>query len=160
MKSTAVSQKSTLVTSAEVPKSTDAEITVSAEPERLVLLLAAPGQIRRSVAQALKAHRLPVRAISRPSELWNAEMPTPPACLLCEHAPSRGFDAVEIIQGIEERMWLLPTVVLASEWTLPEVVRTMKAGAESLIPTDGDMAGLPAAVDAALESAAAQADWH
>lgn len=129
-------------------------------PKRLVLLLTASGQIRRSVAQALKSHRLPVRAISRPSELWNDDMPTPPACLLCEHAPSRGIDATEIMQGIEERMWLLPTVVLASEWTLPEVDRTMKAGAETLIPTGGDMAGLSAAIDAALVSAATQAEWH
>lgn len=75
-----------------------------------------------------------VRVSSDADELLNGEPPQVPACLLLDLHLGNGGCGMWVHEKMRRDGWEIPTLFLASTWTVQTIVDTMRAGAEGFIP--------------------------
>jgi FixJ family two-component response regulator len=118
-----------------------------------VWLLVADAKLCAEVRAMLDAHGYRHRVIADSDALWETGPPLVPACLLCSHPLPDGLTGFQMLGGIRQRGWLLPTVLMAGDWNVPEVVKAMRAGADNFLTLPLDPAELLEAVGHALGEA-------
>jgi FixJ family two-component response regulator len=69
-----------------------------------------------------------------------------------------GLTGIHILEGINQRSWPLPTLLLANQWTVPDVVQAMKAGADNFITLPYEIEELLLAVEQSLKQS--QQKWE
>lgn len=98
-----------------------------------LLLLTVEPELSREISGMLESKGYRHEIIRNPHELWKKGRLSSPACLLCSHSLQDGVTGFHFLEGIEQRCWSLPTILIDSQWDVPHVVKAMKSGAENLL---------------------------
>lgn len=121
--------------------------------EPMVLLLTDDPQVQKQVTDALHATACRLQVLAEPVDLWAMGFPTTPSCLLCSHPLRKGITGFDVLQGIREHEFPLPTLFLAADWNVDLVVQAMKAGAVDFLTLPLDADRLREAVELAVREA-------
>lgn len=128
----------------------------SSEPR--VLLLTEDPQVERHVKNALDLGGYRLQVMADPREIWLLDILQAPTCLLCCHPMRNGASGFDVLKGIHQRGFLLPTLFVATVWHVDLVVKAMKSGADDFLTLPLDSARLRSAVDQSLQKAIQQWD--
>jgi FixJ family two-component response regulator len=133
------------------PLHADGVGNVAAEPR--VLLLTDDPQAQKQVKDALHATGYRLQVLAEPADLWAMGFPPAPTCLLCSHPLRNGITGFDVLEGIRERAFPIPTLFMAADWNVDLVVQAMKAGAIDFLTLPLDSNRLGGAVEQALQEA-------
>lgn len=119
----------------------------------VVMVLAASSDFRGQVCGILQGLGYRPQVLADAAALWDLGQPHASSCLLCSHPLPDGTTGLQMLREIRKRQWLLPTILLASEWDVPLVVNAMREGADDFLTLPLDTALLRDAVTHALSEA-------
>jgi FixJ family two-component response regulator len=123
--------------------------------ERTVMVVDDDAAIRLGLEHLLEAEGYRVRAFADASDFLATPAPGGPACLILDmHMPR--MEGMDVLRHMAARRMALPVIFLTGHGTIPMTVAAMKAGANEFLTKPVDPDALLAAVDAALDSAAAR----
>lgn len=94
-------------------------------------------------------------AVVTTDELLKNAPPAATTCLVVIQPPARGAETPQIIEQLKQQGHCLPVVVIAFDWELRHVVKTLKAGAIQFLAAPADPEELLDAVEEALQQAQA-----
>lgn len=118
-----------------------------------ILILTGNRHLRQQLMDALGCNGSQLQVLTNPDELWEMPFPEAPTCLICSHPLKKNRTGIEILEGIQKREKLLPTIIIGANLDLHLGVRLMKAGACDLLEFPVDSAALCRAIDQAHEEA-------
>lgn len=123
----------------------------AAEPK--VLLLTDDPRVRDDVTDMLAPRGYPLQVLAAPDEFWALGVPHTPTCLLCSHPMRNGVTGFDMLEKIQQRGFLVPTLLVAADWNVDLVVKAMKSGAVDFLTLPLDSDRLCSAVEQGLQEA-------
>ena len=101
--------------------------------DHTVLLLDDDAGIRKQLESLLAAKGYTVRAHSSTDEVLKDACPSGPCCLLLDQRLSKGMSGIHLRSELRNRGWDIPTILLAADWDVRDVVASMRAGADGVL---------------------------
>lgn len=109
--------------------------------------------MRARVVKTLRARGFIVVTPRNPAEFLKSGAPEGINCLVIGNQPAGGPCPSQLYAEIQTRGWMLPCIVLSSDWTVRSVVDTLRTGVEGFLARPVDEQELIYEVQRALEKA-------